>query len=451
MTTQNFDLNKIRNLSPNDARKYITDYFVPLSNGNHAMLHNGVFCVKEDQEIKRTYFNRIPRELQNYYFKEYLEIKTITFDVNKPVFFDDYINLCPKMKYCSKEPYTLSEDIKPKLNFFLDYLKNILCSGNQDCYEFLLRWLANTIRGNKNNSCLYLKGPQGTGKSSLFQFLCNHVIGPNLCLETGSDPIRTKFNEILGGKLLVCLEELENFSKAEWESISSTMKRMITSSFITLQNKCTKSYESVNINNYILCSNNDAIKDDDGRRYFILDISTDKIHDKNYYKTLYEDCYNDEVGKAFFYHLLSINLDNYNAQAFPITLSKLDSISKRLDVVYKFIKDEYILNNNPINCSAMELYDEFKFNHPTSKMSKEDFHKKLLEVGIARTKVNGRLHYNISHQELLTKAKAGSWIHELDEYIPPVVEEPVQPPPKVSKSKSKSVSNKRLEIDFEDT
>ena len=39
------------------------------------------------------------------------------------------------------------------------------------------------------------------------------------------------------------------------------------------ENKYEKPYEARNMNNYAILSNNDAIKDDEGRRYFILDIS----------------------------------------------------------------------------------------------------------------------------------------------------------------------------------
>ena len=89
------------------------------------------------------------------------------------------------------------------------------------------------VRGNKNKSCLYLKGIQGIGKSTISEHLMKHVVGDPLSLETGSDPIKTKFNEILGGKLLVSIEELENFGKSEWEAMSSTLKRMTSSNGIS--------------------------------------------------------------------------------------------------------------------------------------------------------------------------------------------------------------------------
>lgn len=411
---ENFQLSKIKTLSPVDAKDYITKYFVPLSNGNHAMLIDGIYHIKDDQEIKRSYFNRMQKELYNFYFKEFTEVKTVAYEINKPTFFDDKINLCPQMLYKYDENYKPSKETKEKLNFLLSYMKEILCSNKQDCYDFLLKWISNMLKGNKNNSCLYLKGIQGVGKSSLYVFLSKYVIGPNLGIETGSDPIRTKFNEILGGKLLVCIEELENFSKAEWESISSTLKRMITSGNITLQNKCTKAYESNNINNYILCSNNDAIKDDDGRRYFILDIATHKVGDTEYYTKLY-DCFTKEVGEAFFHQVYKIDTNNFNPQSFPLTQSKLDSLSKRLDSVYKYIKEEYVLKNLNIDESASVLFADYKFS--TSRaVSKEDFHRKLAEVGLIRTKKDGKLWYEIPHKILVKCAKAKHWLHETDEF-----------------------------------
>lgn len=422
-SVENFALSKIKTLSPIDAKEYITRYFVPLSNGNHAMLVDGVYVIKDDQEVKRSYFNRMQKELCNYYFKEFTEVKTVTYEVNKETFYDDKINLCPPMKYTYDESYVPTEEVTNKLNFILNYMKEILCSDKEDSYQFLLKWISNLVKGNKNNSCLYLKGLQGSGKSSLFVFLSKYVLGSNLCLETGSDPIRTKFNEILGGKLLVCIEELENFSKAEWESISSTLKRMITSTNITLQNKCTKAYESNNINNYILCSNNDAIKDDDGRRYFILDIATHKVGDRKFYDKLYQECFCDEVGKAFFHYIMKIDTNNFNPQAFPITQNKMDSLSKRLDSVYKFIKDEYILKQVAIECSAKDLYDEFKFQSYSGKVSKEDFHRKMAEAGFLRTKKSGRIWYSISSEVLLQTAKSKLWLHELDEFVGAELEE----------------------------
>lgn len=416
---ENFNLDLIKNLSPNDAKTYITKYFVPLSDGNHAFLEDNKYIVQEASIIKATYFNRISKDLNKYYFNEYTGIKKITYALNKPVFFDNYLNLCPKMKWDYNPNYKPDSKTQKALDFFInDYLLEVLCSSNQESLTFLNKWLSNMTKGNKNNSCLYLKGIQGIGKTTIFEFLCNHVVGKPLCLETGSDPIRTKFNEILGGKLLVGIEELENFGKSEWESMSSTLKRMITSSRINLQNKGTKSYEADNINNYILCSNNDAIKDDEGRRYFILDISTHRYEDEEYFNKLYRECFNDKVGEAFFQYLYNIDTTNFNPQKYPLTKNKLDSYAKRLDSVYQFLKNSYIASKRNIYASVQDLYEEYKCNIDTTKKpyNLQDFNKKLSEVNIIYYKSNNTNKYKVSYETLLSIANKRHWIHDLDEF-----------------------------------
>ena len=82
--------------------------------------------------------------------------------------------------------------------------------------------------------------------------MIKHVLGKALSLETGSEPLKSKFNSILGGKLLVSFEEIETFSASEWVAVGCILKRQITSDFITLQKIGVDLYEAENIYNYIL-------------------------------------------------------------------------------------------------------------------------------------------------------------------------------------------------------
>jgi phage/plasmid-associated DNA primase len=210
----------------------------------------------------------------------------------------------------------------------------------------------------------------------------------------------------------------ENFGKSEWESMSSTLKRMITSNRISLQNKGTKAYEAENINNYILLSNNDAIKDDEGRRYFILDVSTHRLEDDKYFSQLYNECFNDKVGEAFYHYLYTIDLEGYNAQKYPLTQNKLDSFTKRLDNVYQFLKDEYILLKQPIKCTVNELYEQYKIHGTNKKIYlKQDFNKKMEEINIKYYKSQGHNIYKASYEQLLDIANKRHWIHKLDEFV----------------------------------
>ena len=416
--TENFDLNKIKTLSPIEAKQYVDKYLIPLTDGSHAELTDGEYDIKDDAIIKRTYFKRMPNELSVYYFKEKTDLKTIIYDINKPVLYKNYLNLCPQIKQTYKKVEEFTPEIKLKLDVMLNYINEVLCSSNQDAYTFLLKWFSNMIRGNRNDSAIYLKGPQGIGKSTLLEFIRDYVLGKPLCYQGGSRPLKTHFNSALSGKAMVIFEELENFSASEWISISSVLKRQITSTTLDIERKGKEMREETNLNNYILISNNDAIQDDDGRRYFILPISTKYIGDKKYWDNVYS-CFNDEVGQIFYSYLMDISLDGYNAQSYPITQPKLDSFSKRLDNVYKYLKDTFILTNKGIDRQTVQsLYDGYiaycnKYQYKLK--TKIDFNNALSDINIKWKKSNGQNVYQIKYDDLKVISDKFHWVHELDE------------------------------------
>jgi hypothetical protein len=418
---ENFSLDYIKNLSQNDAKEYLTKYFVPLTDGNHAFYINGKFEIYETKIIKSTYFNRMSKELNEYYFKNFTALKTITYQLNKDLFIDgNKINLCPKIKAVKTKSYHEYDDkTKQGVDEMLQFIKEVLASDNELSYNYIIKWLANMLQGNKNDSSLYLKGPQGIGKSTLFEFLKNFVIGLDLLLETGSEPLKSQFNSILAGKLLVVFEELENFSSNEWNAISSRLKRYTTSETYTIEEKHVKQFQTQNINNYIINSNNDAIKDDEGRRYFILDVSTKYMKNTDYFGKLRKNCFNNFVGEAFYTYMLEVDTKGFTPQNYPDTQSKLNSYAKRLNDAYQFIKEQFILRNIDLNHTTKELYDlykQFSENRGNKKLDKTSFSEKLSQVGIIYKKTNGNTCYKYSVEYLTEIANKHKWIHELDEF-----------------------------------
>ena len=415
---ENFDLAKIKNLSHNEGKTYIDKYFIPLTNGEHAFLINGQYEISDEAIIKKTYFKRMSNDLTKYYFTEKIDLRTITFDVNKPTLYDNYLNLCPKIKQTIQPYNTFSKEIKDKVDFILNHIFEVYCSSNKESYEFVLKWFSNAVRGNRNDSALYLKGPQGAGKSSIVDdFMRFCVIGQDLSHQGGSGPLKNHFNSELSGKLWVLFEELETMSKSEWMGVSCKLKRQITSKTLSIERKGKEVREEKNLNNYILLSNNDAIQDDEGRRYFILDINCKYINNKEYFTKLHS-YFNDEVGKAFYNYLLEIDLTNYNAQHYPMTKSKLDSFVKRLDNIFKFIKEEYILKHLGLKkVSLKDLYIEYENWCATKSIKakpKQDFNNTLESVNIKNYKSNKANIYNYSLSELEEIANKYHWIHEFD-------------------------------------
>ena len=415
---QNFNLSLVKELSQNDARVYLTKYIVPLTTGDYAFFEDGEYKIVESLVINRVYLCRIPKDLKIWFSTVNDKIYKVVYQLNKPVFFDNKINLCHPLPI--PKPYKdFSDETKGNVNLFISYLKEILCDSRDDILTHLLKYLSNMFKGNKNRACIVLKTlAEGVGKSTLPQFIMKHILNKKLCLEVGSAPLKSTFNSILGGKLFVSFEELETFSTNEWLAVSTTLKRNITSEFITLEAKGTDRWEAENINNYFMLSNHEIL--DEGRRFFVLDIDTRRLGDDKYWVNLYDRCFTDEVGYAFYNYCIEIDTTGYDAQKYPETKQKLNSISKRLDGVYQFLKEEYILRRKAIYHTVEELYNEY-ITHITLKQKKpvckSDFNSKLAEIQIKYYKSSKFNKYKVSQEDLFNMAKNKHWLNELDVFI----------------------------------
>jgi hypothetical protein len=86
--------------------------------------NNDTYEIFSQTDIKNTYFNRMPKKLTTFYFKEYNELRSIVYELNKPMMYDNKINLCPRMKHEYKEFSTFSEKIQKRVNIILSYIKD---------------------------------------------------------------------------------------------------------------------------------------------------------------------------------------------------------------------------------------------------------------------------------------------------------------------------------------
>ncbi len=55
---ENFSFTTLKNLNFEQQKQYILKYFIPLSNGHHAMLTNNEYELLPDDVINKVYLNR---------------------------------------------------------------------------------------------------------------------------------------------------------------------------------------------------------------------------------------------------------------------------------------------------------------------------------------------------------------------------------------------------------
>lgn len=418
--TENFSFKVFESLSNSkdfhQQKAYLKSYFIPLYDGQIAMFENGIYDIKETAVIKSTYFKRMPKPLTVWFFEEYTDLKLIVCELGKPVFYDDNLNVCPQIPYKYKPYSEFPDDVKNGVEMMNNYILEILASDNKDSYHYILKWFSKMMKGEKNESILYLRTKmEGIGKSTVINFIRKHILTDKLCLETGIEPLKSNFNSVLLGKLLVFFEEIDTKTTGEWSTVSDRLKRYTTSDIFTCEKKNCDSYNAKNINNYVIASNNN-IKGIDGRRFFVADVSTKRKGDNVYWNNLHKTCFNNDVGYAFYCYLLEIDTSNFEAQRdMPITQNKKDALYARLDTVDIFLKEQYILKNKSIYNTVAGLFLEYQEHTTSTQLKKVNFVAKLKELEITHYPSSSQLKYKVSLEQLQSIAEKYHWIHELDE------------------------------------
>ena len=208
---------------------YLKKFFYPLDNGGHLFLKKGIYVFMDQADVKKVYFNRLGKEINIWYFTQYDVIFELINDVNKPAIEGNCINMCSGFKWKITKKYAeFPIEIRKKVDVFISYMKEVLCSDSQASLEYILKWYSVMCKGKKNDSLLYFKGVEGTGKSTNIDFIYKHVLGQGICVKPGSECLTSNFNKILAGKLFVVFEELPTFSTNMWDGVSSKLKEMIT-------------------------------------------------------------------------------------------------------------------------------------------------------------------------------------------------------------------------------
>lgn len=341
-----------------------------------------------------------------------------------------FLNQCKGFKHKKYLQYDeYDEKIKMKVQMFIDFIKLVLCSNRDDVHDALMKYFSILANGRKTKATIVAKTmEQGVGKSTLTDFIINHVFGQDICLYSSTQPLTSDRNKILIGKLFVVFEELPTFSTSEWNAACSMLKKLATEDMMTFRGLYENEIQLRHCINCWINTNVDAIKDTAGRRNIVLDINVNawesKESKKEYFDDLYSTCFSDEVGEAFFSYLVTkIDSKNFNVQEkFPDTENKLNAIASQLPSPYKFIKEEYILNRLDIEKTKTEsLYTHYKNYcgriNRTAIINKNDFIAKLEVVGIKRKDIKNSPYYKETAKDLYDIAMKNKWISptELEE------------------------------------
>jgi hypothetical protein len=172
-----------------------------------------------------------------------------------------------------EQPVT-ADDVAP----FLAYLKDVIASGNEVYYDWVLGWVAHIFKepANKARTALVLVGMPGVGKSFLGEHFLVPLIGPHAVVTNSVDRAIQGFNAIFDNRIFVqCDEALSNRQR----QVAARLKSFITDPYLIIEPKGIDPFLKPNHIRLLFTSNElrDAVYLSDGvddRRYTVLEVST---------------------------------------------------------------------------------------------------------------------------------------------------------------------------------
>ena len=242
----------------------------------------------------------------------------------------------------------------------LDLLE-YLCSNEtnaREVFDWVIRWMAYPLQnpGAKMSSAIIMHGPQGTGKSTVFQALAE--IYGDYATVLNQRGLEDKFNaDWSDSKLFILAEEV--VTRAEMWHIKNELKELVTGKWIRINPKNIAAYRQRNQLNICYLSNDNQplpIENDD-RRHLVI-YTPPQLSD-DYYDRVHLEVENGGV-QALYDHLLhKVDCSGFHPKKRPpMTTAKQALIHLSSPSELRFVQDwiDGDIGLPIVPCLAVDLY-----------------------------------------------------------------------------------------------
>lgn len=205
--------------------------------------------------------------------------------------------------------------IRGDCSLFWTHVKEVICFRSEEFYRYVRKWMACAVQKPALlSTAIVLRGLQGTGKNMFVDYF-GKIFGPYFLTVASLEHISGKFNNHLKYAYLIHANEaIWGGSKKEAGSI----KALITDPTIIIEGKGKDPISVDNCRHFIVSSNEDwAVPMDlDDRRFFVLDVSSHRKGDLDYFENLQKEMYKGGL-QALLYDLLQEDLSDYDPRRMP--------------------------------------------------------------------------------------------------------------------------------------
>lgn len=217
------------------------------------------------------------------------------------------------------------EQIWDECGLILEHARNVVCSGNEDHYRWLLAWMAQMVQdpGNKPGTAVVLRSGEGTGKGALGKAL-EKMCGNYATYTAQTRQLTGNFNAHLERTLFLFADELDFSNTRKSEQNMGVLKSLITEGRIMIEAKGIDARQQDSCVRVLMCSNNDFVvpAGPTARRFSVLDVSEEYVRNKAYFTPLWKQI-NGKGPRALFCYLRDLNLDEYPDPREPLQTGAL--------------------------------------------------------------------------------------------------------------------------------
>ena len=294
------------------------------------------------------------------------------FESNPPGYNNPHKNVDPEIHNISANVWSVVGKPDASCELFLWHVKHILCKGNEDNYDYLIKWFAHMVQkpNEKPGVAVVVTGEKGVGKDTPFEYfgkLCkNHynTIGDGTQLYS-------KFNKIFQNSLLIHMQE------GSWGGDvkqGGKLKFKITSTKETCEPKGVDSYVVDSFMRLFISSNDEwvvpATRND--RRYFVLEASTRKMQDIAHFRALRNEMNGDGPG-ALIHYLSEMDLTGFDVFVAPDTDSlvkqQLEGLRYQELFLYQVLDNGEIPDTQETRNEGMHYWDKDGLKITKEKLS----------------------------------------------------------------------------------
>jgi len=276
-------------------------------------------------------------------------------------------NLFPGFKFQQREEPI---DFSPCKNV-IRHVYEVMANGVKSHAEYILDIIQDMILnpGQKLAISLVFRSKERAGKNTFWDFIREKIL-PNMSGQLSSvDQLTQKHNTHLLGKLLIVMNEAQNYGGAF--ASNDRLKSLISDQKITIEPKGKDSFDVNNFTRFIFLTNNawPVKADRNNGRYALFDVSNDKIGDREYFNALYDEMKNPECAEAFFQFLVHRKQYHKDLRTLPETdfaketrwNSVPSAIKFMVDVVSKNIAEVAWFKNEKDDIEMLTLHNDALF------------------------------------------------------------------------------------------